>query len=485
MTPRAAPAASEPEQSAWAPAHPFVESVQRRVLDAPPPAPPARRRRERIEDDRPLRIEEEPAADYARAPRSYRLLVALALALFCFTVLTWIYLFDQEQPSEETLQWRPQVDTAAGVQSQRRLGAVLATLVPAPSVLLLQTPPSKWDTPTLSDWVARNQTALRNLTDLLEDADWRPQHVTWYASDLGVHSNWVPLGVLKQAEAAYFERRGEELTAFTAAMDLAELARRLEDLRAWPSYFERARDLHARACQTLAELLAVTRLPSAALEASQADFQACMPDEERVRAALTAFYIHEKKMLLGLRSGEPSNTLPASAMESRPGRLFFKPRETLQLFLDTFRDLRDLTLQSPYTRASQITERLRRQGRRSWFLGPNSAGEDYFSSRIEPYLRMPDDHSLALARHRIVTTLFAIRRHMSEKKGRPAALADLTPKLLQGIPVDPFSGTALGYEPGTGRLYSVGTNLYHDAGRTSDPPLADELELTAEIGLGE
>lgn len=463
------------------PAHPFVESVQRRALDAPPPMPPARRRREHLENGGPPRIEEEPA-NYARASRSYRLLVALALGLFAFTVLTWIYLFDQDAPSEETLQWRPEVDMAAGVQSQSRLGTMLSTLVPAPSMQLLQTPPSKWDTPTLSDWVTRNQTALRNLTDLLEDGDWHPRHVTWHASDLGSHSNWVPLGVLKQAEAAYFARRGDELTAFTAAMDLAELARQLEDLRAWPSFFQRGRDLHQRACQTLAELLAVTRLPAAELEACQADFEAWTPDEERLREALTAYYIFEKKVLLGPSSGEPPATLPAGAMTPQPGRLFFKPRETLQLFLDTFRNLRDLALQSPYTRASQIAERLRRQGGgRSWFLGPNSAGEAYFSSRIEPYLQMPDDHSLALARHRIVITLFAIRRHMAEKKTLPAALADLKPRLLQEIPVDPFSGTALGYEPRTGRLYSVGTNLFHDAGRASDPPLADALELTAGV----
>jgi len=43
------------------------------------------------------------------------------------------------------------------------------------------------------------------------------------------------LAILKQAEAAYLMRRGEEEAAFAAAIDLAQLARSLQELDAWPS----------------------------------------------------------------------------------------------------------------------------------------------------------------------------------------------------------------------------------------------------------
>jgi hypothetical protein len=449
-------------------------SVAARAMDREPPD---------IEE-LPLRFEEEQEWRTRALLRSYRTLILVALGMFVFTVLTWIYLFDHDLPEEETLQWRPVSDPTPAIQSPARLSTVLGSLSALPSLDLVRTPPTRWDTPTLSQWVHDNEEALRNLTDFLEDADWHPHHAAWYASDLGSHSGWVPLGLLKQAEVAYFARRGEQFTAFNAALDLAEMSRRLKDIQAWPSYYLRSQELHQRTCESLAGLLAESRLSAPQLEAHQNIFMACSPTDDGLSSALTAFYIFEKKLLLGVNSQEPLDKMPGGLVTNTPGRLFFKPHETLHLFFDTFRELRSVVPQSPYARGSQISERLRQLGGDSWFLGPNSRGQQYFLSRLDSYLALPDQHSLALARHRIVTALFALRRYAVERRTLPASLVELQPRLLAEVPVDPYSGRNLVYDAARGLIISVGTNLHLDAGRVSEVPLADPVELVAPTGFG-
>ena len=83
----------------------------------------------------------------------------------------------------------------------------------------------------------------------------------------------------------------------------------------------------------MAHLLGGTRLSGAALGASQQVFAACLLSDKQLKEhLLPAFYLHEKKLLLGRKSGAPLDTLPGGVEFARPGRLFFKTNETLDLF---------------------------------------------------------------------------------------------------------------------------------------------------------
>lgn len=414
------------------------------------------------------------------ARRSWARITVLCLLVFAFTVLAWVYWQDEPAPSEATLNVPRERDGTATIAAPDRLRVLLTSVAPIQTPDLLARPAWTWETPVLAQLHRANGVAIQNLKDFLEDVEWHPHHVAWHAADLGSHEAWTSLAVLKQAEAAYLARRGDEMAAFSAAIDLAELARRLQDLWAWPSYYDRALEAHQRCCQLLAELLKNTRLRSEELESLQNYFADCAPSDEILRDALGAFYLFEKKLMLGPVSGEPLDTLPGGILLPRPGRLFFKPRKTLALFVRGFRDLQDEALRSPYSRLGQVHGRLQQTGMRIGL--PNSGGESYFAARMSPYVSLPERQSIAHARHRVVLALFAVRRFMQDYRRVPPKLLNLQSAYLREVPADPFSGEPLKYDPIAGVVYSVGINLRADGRLPGEVALDDPLEITAPIG---
>lgn len=440
----------------------------------------------------PLETEdEEPPAPAVNRPRlrrpsmfSWGSLISLGMGTLGFTLLAWIYLHDEPRESDEDLRPQIAVDQTPTTQAPVKLKAFLDSIVPIENVDLRRQAPWLWDTPSLASFVRSNGTAFDNLRDLLEDYDWHPHHAAWHREDLSVHAAWAHAAYLLQAQAAYLARRGDEAPAFVAAMDLAELSRRLQEVWAWPGYMRDALDLQFASVKLLAELLKNTHLDGAALARFQEEFSDCQPNEELMRQACAAYYVHEKKLLLGPASGELLDTMPGGQLHQRPGRLFFKMNETLGLFASAFRDLRDEISRPPYTRLSVNTAPaggIRLTSPR--FYHPNSGGEAYFSSRIEPLLELPEDHSLAQARHGLVRCLFAIRRYLADKNTLPLQLQTLVPDYLQSLPQDPFSGETLFYEKASGLLYSVGVNLIGEGGRKTKVPLDDDREPTVELGI--
>ena len=434
-----------------------------------------------LERDLPSQIGEWPP----RRPRTtysnpWRKLMGLSLAVFAFTIVTWIYWQDEKPPSEETLQIKRDFDDSARPSAIGRMRTLLTSVAPVQSADLVGVPPWQWQTPNLARMVDANGIARENLRDLLEEPDWHPRHKAWFKEDIGIHGAWTSLAILKQAEAAYLMRRGEDEAAFTAAIDIAELARSLQELQAWPSYYDRSLHLFERACQTLADLLKTTKLDSRRLAAFQDEFVKCAPSDDVLRSGMSAWYLFEKKLMLGPESLEPEDTLPGGVFYERPGRLFFKPSRTLQLFVLSFRDLRDEAEKPPYNRSSQIALRLGRMG--ASFGLPNSAGEAYFSGRIAPYISLPERQSIAHAQHAVVVTLFALRRFHADYKRLPPKLLNLRPDFLTDLPVDPFSNEPLKYDFASGVVSSVGTNYTSDPGTPAEPPLADHREISAQAG---
>ncbi len=414
---------------------------------------------------------------------SWRKLMVFSLVVFGFTVVTWMYWQDDKPPAEETLQLKHDVDESPRPAAINRMRTLLTSVAPVPNAALVGVPPSQWQTPALAQTVQENGVARENLRDLLEEPDWHPRNKAWFEEDIGIHGAWTSLALLKQAEAAYLMRRGEDEAAFIVAIDLAELARSMQEIHAWPSYYDRSLQIFERASQSLAELLKTTKLDSLRLGAFQEEYAKCEPSDEVLRAAMSGWFLFEKKLMLGPESGEPIDTLPGGIFYQRPGRLFFKPNRTLQLFALSFSDLRDEAEKPPYGRSSQITLRLGRMGPSIGL--PNSAGETYFASRIASYIPLPDRQSIAHAQHAVVTTLFAIRRFQADWKRLPPKLLNLRPDFLKDLPVDPFSGESLKFDFTNGTVSSVGTNFTSDPDTSADPPLSDPSEIVGQAGAVE
>lgn len=432
------------------------------------PLPPKEKVRQALKDE----IEREA---------SWGTLIILSMALLGFVFIAWVFVQDQDPGFDEDLLFRPLPDQTTVIRTPEKIRRFLGSLVP-PEDVPRGMPPWQWSTPILSKIVQANGAALDNLRDLLEDADWHPGHASWNAEDLGSDPRWNQALVLKQVEAAYLSRRMQEEQAFTAAVDLAEIGWRLEQIQAWPSFYVRSLEAHARAAQTLADLLRQTKLPETTLSQFQRQFTATQPGTTVLGNAMNAFYVHEKKLILGAQSGENLDTMPGGAQLRRPGRLFFKPNETVALFATALRQLKD-EAKAPLAQTSEV--RLKNAPTSESSLQPNAEGQAYFMRRMKTYAAMPAMLGLARARGNMVITLFAIRRCIAERKTIPTSLEQLRGfGYLSDIPLDPYTGAPIQYSAPRGLLWSVGNDLKSANGVLTEPPMNDPAEPTAQVGIG-
>lgn len=460
---------------------------------APPPRPePVRKKVAAEPSAQPQPVEQRAPEAYVPIVRRQRVaprregswlgMILLCMGLLLFVFVAWQYLHDEPRGADDDLRPLRPPDQTPVSHSPQKLRRFLEAIVALPAGTMPSTPPWTWDTPTLSRFFKGNGAALDNLGDLLEDADWHPAHSAWHLDDLGADPRWPLAFVLKQAESAYFARLGQEEAAFVAAIDLADLAKRLEDVWAWPSFYTRALDGHERAAQALAELLKHTRLPEQTLRQVQRQFSLCQPSTETLVQALNAFYLHEKKLIFGPASGEPLDTMPGGTQLKRPGRLFFKPYTTLQLFMEHFRRLK-MEAHAPLANVGMISVKdsaaLHQHG-----YQPNSAGEAYAAARMAGYRSLPAKMGLARARDALVITLFAVRRCVAEQRTLPPTLESLKPRYLLDVPLDPFAAAPLQYDSRHGWIWSVGTDLRSQGGAPTSPAMQEADEPTVEIGIG-
>ena len=430
----------------------------------------------------PSRLVTKPRPKHAvEREASWSTLAILSMGLLALVFIAWLYVDDQEPGLDKDLLLNRPVDQAVTIQTPEKLRKFLNALVPFENAQLYGRPPWLWDTPTLSRIVQSNGAALDNLRDLLEDADWHPTHAAWHAADPCEDPRWHQVLLLKQAEAAYLSRRMQEEAAFTAAIDLAELGWRLEQIWAWPSCYQRSLEAQTLAAQTLADLLRQTRLPEATLRQFQRQFSVCQPTTKMLDGAMNAFYVHEKKLILGPKSGENLDTMPGGVQLHRPGRLFFKPYETLQHFATAFRQIKN-EAQAPLVLTADV--RLKNDPVAEAAYQPNSAGLAYFHQRMKAYSPLPASLGLVRTRGNLIITLFAVRRCIAEKKTLPATLEQLrTFNFLLDVPLDPYTGAPLQYSLARGLIWSVGTDLKSANGAATEPPMNDPAEPTVELGI--
>jgi hypothetical protein len=421
-------------------------------------------------------------------PRSpWPAVVFLGLLVLAMMLTLWIYQSDLQRLEDADLGLGPpSAGTPVSIRAPQRLIAVLGSMDATLTDQQLASPPSSWGAPELADFLLKNSRALDNLKDLLEEPDeeWAPRHPDWYERDLGSHPNWTALAMLKQAEAAYSLHRGDAESALAASLDLAELARRLQDTQAWPSIYLISLEAHRRACESLAAILPRGLASAAALASFQEQFTACLPSEELARSrVLPSFYQHEKRALLGPLPEERWALIPPGLPRVPTRRFFFKPLQTLDTMA---KSIRALSVEVGKTSAMLVDRGdiwdLTPDFRPGWRFAPNSAGIAYAARRMEIYRKVPGELQLARTRHLLVLQLCAMRRFIAERNGLPGMLGDLVPAYFPHLPADPFSGRPFRYDPVTGVIYSVGQDMMDNGGQLAAPPLTDPDEPTVSIG---
>lgn len=420
-----------------------------------------------------------------RVGTSWASLVLMAMAVLSLTFLAWLYVTDSDEVEDKDLIIATPPDLTPTITAPGRLAVFLGSVTAVPTTDLLGRSAWEWDTASMVNWLVQNSQALDNLKDLLEDADWHGRHASWHFADLGNHQNWAAALMLKQVEAAFLQRDGKHEAAVTAALDLAELARRLQDIHAWPSFYFRSLETHRRCTDTLAELLQRTLASEEALASFQQQFEACEPLDDQVkRNVLPGFYLYEKKRLMGIQSGEPIDTMPAGVQKPLPKQLFFKTNETLGIISNTIRHLvRQVGQTSVGTTALRDVWEGVSGSREVAVYQPNGRGVAYARRKLEPYLDVPARQQLSRTRHLLVVQLFAMRRFVAREKGLPQTLESLVPNYLKSRLADPFSGEAFQYDSNRGLIYSVGSDLEASGGRAHMAPLADPGEPTVKIGV--
>ncbi len=410
------------------------------------------------------------------------LLIMLGLLL-----VVYAYLHDDPPPWDNDLITISEAPQNKDISAPLRMKTMLQAAGKIKLSQLSSKPPWEWDTPMLAQALESHSAVLDNFRDLLEEkeTEWMPECRVWKMEDFGAHPEWTQIILLKQAEVAYLARRDQEEAAFIAALDMAVLGHLLERLDAWPSFMRRAFDLHESSAQSLAMLLKNTRLSEERLRRLQnEEFKPWGPSDASLGRSMRGYYAYEKKLIMGPQPGEPP--LPPGYVPARSGWLLFKPNATLRLFADSFRELKDEAAISSISRVDQIDSRIQRhRASGSGALGgPNKSGDEYFRTRIRPYLDLLDEHGLAKARYAVVTALFGVRRYIAKEARIPQKLEDLVPTYLTAVPVDPFSNEPLHYDAKQGLIYSVGTNLMDEGGKPTPLPMDDPTEVTVSTGIG-
>jgi len=395
--------------------------------------------------------------------------------------MAWAYLRDEERPQDSDL--RPNAPCLTGVTPaalELWQSALQAATSPSPSDAVLK-PTWEWDTPTLSRTVEANRTTWSALESALRESDWQPQNPTWRSPEVGGHDQWEALGTACNALIAYLSRKGEEKSAFQAALDVATLGRRLQTISSWPTYYNHGLRLQQRASESLAELLRSTQLDGRTLNVMQATFERSQPEDAQLRDALNGFYQFERVLFTGLRKDDPWDMLPGglAVQTQQRSRWFFKPYATLELFAKAFRGLKSEVVKPPYAWADHLLRVVGPAGRPLDSSGaPNYAGCLYANQRLWPYAQLLENHALQRTRHLMVLTLFAVRSYGANQSRAPLALADLKPFYFTSLPVDPFSGESLGYDSARGLIFSVGLDYKSEKGNPLPVPMSDPYEPT-------
>lgn len=459
------------------------------------PGPPTSRPKGRRQDDDDLDApgddaDDDVAVDPVTVLRRWKVMrnavIAVAVVLSCLGVAS-MYVLDEDLPWDKDLRLPDPVAGGAPVAHDmlRQVETSLIPLAGAGGIVLESLPPEIVDS-----FLRVNSVTLDALVAALAEPEWQPRHIAWREDPLTRNDVWQQVAVMKRLEAMLLQQRGMELEAFGAAFDLMALGLRMQELEALPSYYLHGLTLYQGGALLLADLVNRTRLPTDRLMVLQAGLARMEISDDALRQFFSSCYELERDRLLAkARSGVGGGDAdPAADVNGRSGPMdsqadpFFKPNATLRLFASSFRDLAGEVQRAHFARSGRALDRIpaRRQGLRR-LLNSNWRGEAYFAERIRHYAGFYDQQTLLKAQRELVLTLFALRRYHAVHGRLPAALADLVPEFIPELPIDPFDGEPLRYNPRDAILRSVGSDLVDEGGWFDDDSLAAPHEPTLFI----
>lgn len=122
--------------------------------------------------------------------------------------------------------------------------------------------------------------------------------------------------------------------------------------------------------------------------------------------------------------------------------------------------------------SAEISEEVYPQDSSKWdmLLKPNAGGRIllmYDVSRLQSIFRS----CAAAALHRMSVLNLALRRHELARGRVPDTLEELAPDFLPSVPMDPFDGKPLRWDPNKKWVYSVGDDLVDDLGKHDEPEM--------------
>jgi hypothetical protein len=176
-----------------------------------------------------------------------------------------------------------------------------------------------------------------------------------------------------------------------------------------------------------------------------------------------------------LTDGTSSNDPPAVVKAAMDDwlRITFHPNYVRQQLFPYFQQMR-VALQGPFSKIKVrnpfADSSLYPPVRNSSLASPN-LGSWFYIECVIPSYQLSFAHAyLRDAQDRLFQTGFALRRYFTDHGVLPSTLHFLVPAYLPAIPIDPFNGQPLHYNPAKGLLYSVGISLKDTGGSSFHGP---------------
>jgi hypothetical protein len=112
--------------------------------------------------------------------------------------------------------------------------------------------------------------------------------------------------------------------------------------------------------------------------------------------------------------------------------------------------------------------------RRLAAVRPENAFLAHLVGSHEPWVRRCET---ARAWNRVATAACGVALFAARERAFPKRLDDLVPDLLPAVPIDPWSGTPLRYDPATGTVWSLGPNGTDEGGAPEPSSVAEPADL--------
>ena len=284
-----------------------------------------------------------------------------------------------------------------------------------------------------------------------------------------------PLGVLHGAEQAF-----RELGLFLhirASVDLCEgrpreaLESILDQIRFAAMLRRDARAVGIGALATEIErrgwrdLRALTQLESFDASATDRALEVCLPLieslETRIEPTLRTEYTWIRQRIL-----------------DQPGVAGLKPHRTIERLGEFFREaIRDQAI--PAARRRPVGAG--RNGALDAFTG-NRRGDGYLKLATSIHMMLLRERPICQFERRGTILLLALRSSHDRHEVLPESLEALVPDILASVPIDPYSGEPMRYDPTKGWVWSIGSDGIDSGGDPSPfPNRPQELEPTLEV----